>query len=158
MGEGIDISFLDEVLVPKYPEMLVNMTEGYYRISTDIPQGWNTIVDDLLGCIKAYTNNINIHNKHLPPVEPVIVDQIKSKYAELRFYYHGGDAKIEGMVDYAEYLADKTCEECGKPGTLTKYGSWYTVLCNDCIIEFNKPLKVYDRGLKKWLEIEPNNE
>jgi hypothetical protein len=58
------------------------------------------------------------------------VAQIKEKFGGLRFYYDGGDDKIDGMVRMAEAWADRSCEECGKPGT-TRNTGWIKTLCDE---------------------------
>lgn len=66
------------------------------------------------------------YNKVYPPA--VKIDQIKEKFGGLRFYYFGGDKEVAGMVRFAEYLADQTCEVSGEPGELCVRGSWYKTL------------------------------
>lgn len=44
---------------------------------------------------------------HCPPVQ---IDQVKEKFGTLRFYYSGGDAQVDGMVKFAEYLCNKKNE------------------------------------------------
>lgn len=60
----------------------------------------------------------------------VVADQIKEKFGTLRFYYHGGDDKVDGMVQMAESMSAVTCEKCGKPGT-TEGPGWITTLCEE---------------------------
>ena len=64
------------------------------------------------------------------PVPQVVVTQIKEKFGSLRFYYDGGDAKIDGMVDMAESWAAHTCETCGNPGVNRSIRGWLTTLCD----------------------------
>jgi hypothetical protein len=66
------------------------------------------------------------YDKVYPPA--VKIDQIKEKFGELRFYYTGGDAEVAGMVRFAEYLCNKTCEVSGEKGELCMRGSWYKTL------------------------------
>lgn len=70
-------------------------------------------------------------------VPQVYVAQIKEKFGELRFYYDGGDDEISGMVRMAEEWASKTCEMCGKPGTL-RHGGWMKTLCDEHEVERQK--------------------
>jgi len=60
----------------------------------------------------------------------VVVDQVKEKFGTLRFYYHGGDEMIDGMVRMAESMSGLTCEECGKPGRTNNNG-WLRTLCEE---------------------------
>jgi hypothetical protein len=47
----------------------------------------------------------------------------------MRFYYSGGDKKVDGMVTFASYLASKTCEVSGEKGELcSSNGGWYKTL------------------------------
>lgn len=66
------------------------------------------------------------YNKVYPPT--VKIDQIKEKFGELRFYYSGGDKQVAGMVRFAEYLANQTCEVSGEKGELCVRGGWYKTL------------------------------
>jgi hypothetical protein len=66
------------------------------------------------------------YNKVYPPA--VKIDQIKSKFAYLRFYYSGGDKQVAGMVLFAEYLCSKTCEASGEKGELCSNGGRYKTL------------------------------
>jgi hypothetical protein len=46
----------------------------------------------------------------------------------LRFYYSGGDDQVSGMVMFAGYLCDKTCEVSGDKGQMCLNGGWYKTL------------------------------
>jgi hypothetical protein len=63
-----------------------------------------------------------------PDIPQVVVDQVKEKFGTLRFYYHGGDEYIRGLVGMAEAMSARTCEECGAPGT-TEGPGWIRTLC-----------------------------
>ena len=62
-------------------------------------------------------------------VEWIRVAQIKEKFGGLRFYYDGGDDRIEGMVTMAEIWAGHTCETCGNKGK-RRDGGWIRTLCD----------------------------
>lgn len=64
-----------------------------------------------------------------PKVEWIVIDQIKEKFGGLRFYYHGGDDHIYGLVNMAEVWADHSCEKCGNKGQL-RSGGWIRTLCD----------------------------
>jgi len=71
--------------------------------------------------------------KDVPKSVPqVIVDQVKEKFGTLRFYYHGGDEFINGLVQMAEAMTSCTCERCGNPGTTESLGGWVTTICKPC--------------------------
>ena len=58
----------------------------------------------------------------------VVAVQVKEKFGTLRFYYEGGDDKIDGMVRMAESMSAVICEQCGAPGT-TGGTRWISTLC-----------------------------
>jgi tRNA G26 N,N-dimethylase Trm1 len=61
--------------------------------------------------------------------------QVKEKFGGLRFYMGGGtDSMIEEFIDQAEAQAEKTCEDCGKPGKIAGPG-WIRTLCYGCRVE-----------------------
>jgi hypothetical protein len=68
---------------------------------------------------------VNYDKVYTPAVK---IDQIKEKFGGLRFYYSGGDAEVAGMVRFAEYLCNKTCEVSGEKGELCMRGGWYKTL------------------------------
>lgn len=58
--------------------------------------------------------------------------QAKEKFGGLRFYMGGAtDSMIEEFIRQAEEQAEKTCEECGKPGKIAGTG-WISTKCYDC--------------------------
>lgn len=58
----------------------------------------------------------------------VKVAQYKEKFGTLRVYVDSGDKTIDGMIRFAEYLSSKTCQDSGKPGDMSRRGSWYATL------------------------------
>lgn len=63
-------------------------------------------------------------------VNYVVVDQVKEKFGTLRFYYHGGDEAVDGMVRMAESMSAMMCEKCSKPATMHHDG-WVRTLCDE---------------------------
>lgn len=59
--------------------------------------------------------------------------QVKEKYGGLRFYMSSSTEEMEKLIDKAEECASKTCEQCGKTGSLrtTSHG-WYYTSCDKC--------------------------
>ena len=94
---------LDKLLTEKYPKMTVNrygsemdtcMVYGFA-----VGDGWFNLLDQLMGNIQHY---IDWKEKQGNPIQQVTLDQVKSKFGGLRFYYTGGDDYISGMVSLAE--------------------------------------------------------
>jgi len=80
----------------------------------------------LLRNVFGRANKYTKWKKIYPP--QVKIDQIKEKFAELRFYVSGGDREIQGMISFAEYLCRRTCEVSGEEGEVCVRGSWYKTL------------------------------
>lgn len=177
----------EQKLMDKYPDLFYKKEDGSLECPCGawVPEGWETIVDELCGAINNYikctyrldgeiTNKMYYfwrsigkcldwshklflklfpklnkweynkpfysfvekfrqrsykcvkYNRVYPPA--VKIDQIKSKFADLRFYYSGGDKQVAGMVLFAEYLCSKTCEASGEKGELCSNGGWYRTL------------------------------
>jgi hypothetical protein len=98
------------------------------KIFRECGPGWNSLIDPL---IKRCTDLGGI------------VDQVKEKYGELRFYYTPvGPASealwdsLEDAVNAAENESRHTCEMCGKRGRLMmSAGQWYKTLCSEHALE-----------------------
>lgn len=65
--------------------------------------------------------------------ENVRVLQVKEKFGGLRFYAKVGDNELlQEMIDTAEIMSYKTCEECGEPGVKRNKTYWLKTLCDKC--------------------------
>lgn len=82
--------------------------------------------------IQGRIDNRLENNKHLEPIPQVVCDQVKEKFGELRFYYHGGDEQIEGIVDMAETFIWNTCHNCGSHDDLETTKGWISRVCKNC--------------------------
>ena len=190
---------LEKILIEKYPKLLRDCygdprtTCMSFGIETD--SGWFQLIDHLFSYLtNLMSTPLNIdytkeykekhkgekdyYEKHYtykfkPP--QIILDQIKSKYATLRAYYHTDleeeipedvwavldlddyykkleryNQKIDFAIDYAEYLSSITCEVTGKPGKLYTKG-WHVVLCDEEAIK--KGYKV-EEGSTEGIKVE----
>lgn len=81
-------------------------------------------------------HNVNKFNV-FDEIQQVTADQIKEKYAGLRFYYSGGDDFIQGVVALAENMSYTICETCSKPGKVRGKG-WYYTACDEHTREVDK--------------------
>jgi hypothetical protein len=63
------------------------------------------------------------------------VDQIKAKFGTYRFYYaanglsEGQKFAVQQRAGAAYRQAQRTCETCGRPGTLVRDRKWHHVPC-----------------------------
>ena len=81
-------------------------------------QGWYPIIIDALS---------KMEQLDLP--EDFRITQIKEKFGTLRIYTNITIPAVTSIITEAEDLAAKTCEICGKPGTLDRSSGYYQVLC-----------------------------
>lgn len=120
MNEELEYDAFAKSMEEKYPKMFAQPYGGFA-----VDKGWWPILQALCSNIQHY---LNWKNKESEVVPQVVVTQIKEKFGGLRFYYDGGDDRVQGMVAMAEAWADKSCEECGAPGTSGGRG-WLKTLC-----------------------------
>jgi len=104
--------------------------------------GWYNIIDTLCGQIQWHIEH-NLDKDEDPEAVNVEATQVKEKFGGLRFYYNGGNDFISGLVYMAESMSEKTCEECGSPGTQNERG-WILTLCAHC------RSTLYDRRIRRW--------
>lgn len=122
---------LDKLLCERYPKIFAErhaqMTQTAMCWGFECDDGWFDIINTLCGNIQNY---IDWQNKTGKNAEQVVAEQVKEKFGTLRFYYHGGDDYIRGLVTMAESMSGLTCEVCGKPGSLNDVG-WLMTLCEE---------------------------
>lgn len=87
------------------------------KAATDYPRDDNGTY--LKQCEEAYTAAV----ENLPEIV-----QIKEKFGTLRFYYNGGNERVDALVEFAEAMSGRICEECGDKGTRDTVG-WIKTHC-----------------------------
>ena len=127
---------LDSSLVAKYPKMFQNryksMQETAMCWGFECGDGWYNILNSLCANIQSHIDWKQEQKEKYNRGDgcpQVVVDQVKEKFGGLRFYYHGGDDVVDGMVRMAESWASSTCETCGETGTI-RGGGWIRTLCD----------------------------
>lgn len=122
---------LDELLSKRYPRIFANRNLPASETSMcwgfECDDGWFQLIDSLCGDISAHEEILLSFSQK--DYSPVVCDQLKEKFGELRFYYSGGDDFIRELVDKAEAKSAKTCEICGDSGVFMKRGFWFKALC-----------------------------
>ena len=125
---------LEEKLFEKYPKIFrqkdLPMSETCMCWGIESGDGWYNILDTLCGQIQWHIDK-NLKEDEKPEEVQVEATQVKEKFGGLRFYYHGGNDFINGLVWMAEGLSECTCENCGAPGKQNNE-SWVTTLCESC--------------------------
>lgn len=145
-----DITFethadMEKYLFDKYPIIFGDRTKPMsetcmcWGISCEM--GWFKILNELCEEVQLITDTTGIQ---------LVADQVKEKYATLRFYWHSERKPtleseptcteeqckiwynvIDNLVDQAEERSGRTCEECGEYGKICGKG-WYKTLCKKC--------------------------
>jgi len=122
---------MDKYLVETYPKLYVNRYADMKTTAMcwgfDCNEGWFWLIKNLSQCIQSYIDN----NQHMN-IPQVVVDQVKEKFGGLRYYYHGGDDTIHGMVWLAEHMSYYICENCGTTENVGQTEGWIRVLCEKC--------------------------
>jgi hypothetical protein len=110
---------MDQYFTETYPTLFPTITNmhGTFPFPFECGRGWYGLLDRLAAALAAYPD--------------VRATQVKEKFGTLRFYYTGGNATTDVLVDAAAAESAKTCETCGDPGTLRNNG-WLTVKCAAC--------------------------
>ena len=105
------------------------------RILRRIPDGWGRWI----GTGPGWYALVADIDRRLGTLDPSYsVEQVKSKYGALCYYYYTtrrGDvsAAMDAVVDKAEELSTSICELCGRPGCLrVDRTDWYATLCPEC--------------------------
>lgn len=132
---------LQTALLEKYPKIFA-VSDGrkllpFPMFGIECSDGWYDIINQLCFQIQNYIdwnnqqrlslleknpNNIKVQEE----IPQVIVSQVKEKFGTLRFYYDGGDNRIDGMVRMAEAMSSVICETCGNRGHRRGAGWIYT--------------------------------
>lgn len=159
---------LDKYLCDKYPKIFADrykpMTETCMCHGFSCKNGWFYLINSVC---KNIQHNIDQHNKCVDDgyewalkkgkIPQVVFDQVKEKFSGLRIYYHGGDEKIQGMVDAIEEISYSVCEVCGRMdhevGRNCK--GWTQTTCKNHAPSIEMDFKINDDAelTKIWEEI-----
>jgi len=94
--------------------------------------GWYYILDSLLTQLNHHQKyTISQREDYDEEINMISIQQIKSKFGGLRFYYFGGDDFTRGLVSFAEMISMHTCESCGSPAKQVGE-NWTYTLCLEC--------------------------
>lgn len=105
-----------EELVEKYPVLKGHLCIG---------EGW-------LGLVERICREVEEAEKEEPSKTPWVIDQVKEKFGELRFYTHGGPEAVSEFISRVETASYFVCESCGSTSGVDTRGSWSVTLCEKC--------------------------
>ena len=127
---------LEQKLYDKYPEFFrqhnLSMQETCMCWGICTGDGFYKIIDTMAKKLTAYAK------KHKIVLE---CTQLKEKWGLLRVYTNVGNSAIYKIIAKAEHASARTCEICGRPGTINK-GPWYSVRCPKCRAKEAKQCKI----------------
>lgn len=147
---------LQDSLVKKYPNIFRNIggdpRETCMAWGIECGDGWHPIIDCLCAVIKNSVENVKWRWSDKVPdlLFDVRAAQVKEKYGSMRFYIdidfdirEGLDEDIKkdmwrtmesihGAVSMAENMTYRTCEQCGKSGSIDHQQHWLRCECEGC--------------------------
>jgi len=103
-----------------YEQRTWSMQETCMCWGIDTGDGWSDIIMDLSRMLEPYAVS-----------EGLRAVQVKEKFGTLRFYVDGGREPVVALIDAAEQASARTCEDCGRHGTMRE-GGWIRTLCDEC--------------------------
>lgn len=117
---------LDKALCEKFPGIFADrnasMTVTAMCWGFEVNDGWYSLLDVLCEELQRDTDQQGALQ--------VVATQVKEKFGGLRFYVHAASDRQRAMIDLAEALSYRTCEQCGAPGVLDeREGRWMTTRC-----------------------------
>tara|TARA_Y100000310_G_scaffold234485_1_gene237473 strand:+ start:5057 stop:5482 length:426 start_codon:yes stop_codon:yes gene_type:complete len=121
-----------EYLFNTYPKIFIgkdkSIQESLMPFGFECDDGWFDLINELCRLIvfeMKYNSTSNVE-----------VTQVKEKLGGLRFYYIGGDERIDGAVAFAERMSYIICEQCGRRGNFCSFNGspygWKKTLCVEC--------------------------
>ena len=85
--------------------------------------GWINLITVLCDRLQHATDNMGA-----PQVETF---QVKEKFGTLRFYFTQCSEHQRGLIDLACAMSSKTCEHCGRPGSMWVSRGYFHTACDD---------------------------
>jgi hypothetical protein len=118
---------LDERLCQKYPEIFRDrhapMNQSCMFWGFECGDGWFALIDTL--CSELM--------RHSTPEQIPVAEQVKEKFAGLRFYATTYTDTQFALIDFAEALSYRICETCGTTANVQCYTNGrHRTLCDSC--------------------------
>lgn len=83
--------------------------------------GWVRLIQALCDELQYATDHMGA-----PQVQ---TQQVKEKFGGLRFYTGDVNHYQSGLIDMTRAMANKTCEQCGRPGSIWVSGGYFHAAC-----------------------------
>ena len=155
----------DKELCEKYPEIFKDRysprRESCMSFGCDVGDGWFDLLDVLCGQVQHHVDHLFERQTYLVKSGQmksedvkskehfqVVAAQVKEKFGGLRFYVHGADPEVLGMISMAESMSYRICEQCGNPARSNNDGGWIHTLCSPCRSKYK------EIQAKRWASVE----
>ena len=126
---------------PDLEQKIVSRWPGWFDVHGDrrrtaMPRGfecgdgWFDLIWDLCERLEPLVCELNAT---LQPAEHFEVLQVKQKFGGLRFYVSHHTAAIDSEIEAAKLESRRTCEQCGRSGSLRNTDGWLVTLCEECL-------------------------
>jgi hypothetical protein len=133
---------LDKQLCEKYPKIFkmrnASMQETCMCWGFEHGDGWFDIIDAACKNIQQHIDwkrktepFASMTDEEFDEIHQPVAVQVKEKFGGLRFYVDNCDDYASGVINLAESLSLRTCEQCGNKGMIRK-GGWIKTLCDGC--------------------------
>lgn len=132
---------LDELLCDRYPSIFADRnkpkTHTNMCFGFTCGDGWFDLIDTLCERLQFWTNKTG--------ASQVVAFQVKEKFGALRFYVKGEITREQqGMIDMAQRLSERLCDQCGCPGQRMTCGPLVITRCSKHMPSDATPLQNID--------------
>jgi hypothetical protein len=103
-----------------------------FTLLDEMPSGWRKTFGKLL----AEDINQQLLRDGIDPND-YIVQQVKEKFGELRWYDYNGSKAIDKIINDYSHLSGNICCICGKPDVPMLSLSWISPFCEKCFSKLN---------------------
>lgn len=106
-----------EEVYKKYPKM-------FPRIPGGCGDGWGWLLDSL--CTELQ------HDIDYNDQPQIVITSVKEKWGNLTIYTQGDTDVQFALIQWAERLSQKICEQCGTVHDIGRTQGWIKTLCRTC--------------------------
>ena len=116
---------LDALLCQRYPQLFQHRHAEPQTCAMSwglqCGDGWFDLIDILCESLQQETEHGD--------APQAVAMQVKQKWGRLRFSVESATERQQAMIDLAEALSARLCEQCGKPGKMQSIKGFRTVRC-----------------------------
>jgi hypothetical protein len=121
---------LEQKLLQKYPTIFADHTApptaSLICFGVECGDGWYDLLDTLCARLSQLQSD-----KPSDDRRGLRAVQVKEKHGTLRFYVDSASDTAFQLIEFAEAMSARICENCGNKGH-TRGQGWVTTLCNVC--------------------------